>query len=62
MEVKKKGIIKKLKTIEVDKTDAFFYIGLVMLGCGVFVKVPWLAFCIVGSVLVVVSIMGALRK
>ncbi len=63
METKReKNIIKRLKAIKIDKADTFFYVGLFMLGCGVFARTPWLAFCVVGSILVIVSIIGAFRK
>lgn len=45
-----------------DKSDIFFYSGLLMLGGGLFARAPWLALAVVGSVLVIVSILGAIRK
>ncbi len=52
----------KIKSVEIDKADALFYIGLLMLGGGLCIKALWLGLCVVGSILVAVSIMGAVRK
>ncbi len=52
----------KIKSVEIDKTDMLFYIGLLILGGGLCMKELWLGFCVVGGILVAVSIMGAIRK
>ena len=58
-EKKEKRIIGKLKSIKIDKTDALFYVGLLMLGGGLCIKALWLGLCVVGSILVVVAVLGA---
>ena len=62
MEEKKKSIIKRLKETKIDRMDSFFYIGLSMIGFSILTQIPWLAFCVVGSVLLIISVVGAFRK
>ncbi len=52
----------KIKSVEIDKIDLLFYIGLLILGGGLCMKAVWLGLCVVGGILVVVSTMGAFRK
>ncbi len=52
----------KIKSVEIDKIDLLFYIGLLMLGGGLCMKAVWLGLCVVGGILVAVSTMGAFRK
>ncbi len=52
----------KIRSIEIDKTDLLFYVGLLMLGGGLCARAMWLGFCVVGAILILVSILGAFRK
>ncbi len=52
----------KIKSVEIDKADALFYVGLFMLGGGLCARAMWLGFCVVGAILILVSTLGALRK
>ncbi len=51
-----------LRNIDIDKADIIFYVGLLMLGGGLGLKALWLGLSVVGGILVLVSIMGAIRK
>ncbi len=49
----------KIRSVEIDKIDVLFYIGLLMLGGGLCIKALWLGLCVVGGILVVVAVLGA---
>ena len=51
-----------LRNIDIDKGDLLFWGGLILLGVGLYIRAPWLAFTVPGAILVLVSIMGAIRK
>jgi len=45
-----------------DKTDIIAIVGLLLLGGGIAFKKPWLAACVVGMIIVIISIIRATRS
>jgi len=44
-----------------DKVDFILALGLIMLGGGIYTQVPWLAFCVIGSIIIIIGIAGAIK-
>ena len=55
-----KELFRGLKKV-IGKEDIILTIGLLMLGGGIYTRVPWLAFCIVGTILLIIGVIGASR-
>ena len=45
-----------------DKTDIMAIIGLLLLGGGIAIKKPWLAACVVGTIIIIISVIRATRS
>lgn len=53
-----KELFRGLKK-HIGKEDIILTVGLFMLGGGIYSRVPWLAFTIVGLILLIIGVIGA---